>query len=419
MQGGYNAGSLALFRSLSYCLRMTSTNLDYQVELLTSMLDASPAAICVVDSKELRIKWVNHKYLETLDARLRSADVTGMLISDVFPSFFTSGLWAIFKEVARTGTPFHSPEFRLEGLDHGVSYWHWSLIPLKNNSDGIDLMSQAIEVTHLVEARKKIHEQAEEILRQRRIHDTMLAATPDFYYLTDPQGVLTYVNNALAEFQGLTVEQMIGKTFLQLGYPYDIAKEIQNKIHLAATTRQMQKYESYYISLKGEPAYLDRQFVPIVNERKETELVAGIVHNITDRKYAEERLQESEQRFKLFVDSIPQLAWMANPDGTVYWYNQQWFDYTGTTPEEMMGWGWKSVPDPECLPKVLKAWEYSLAKGKPFKMEFPLRGKDGKYRQFLMAATPYKNEKGEIKVWFGTNTKVSKREAEQLKKKGS
>ena len=380
------------------------------------MLDASPAVIFVVDSKELRIKWVNRKYVEYLNEPFQSSNITGMLLSDVFPGFFSSGVWAIFREVVRTGIPFHDPEYRLEDPERGVTYWHWSLTPLKNNSDGVDLMSQGIEVTHLVEARKKIHEQAEEILRQRRIHETMLAATPDFYYLTDPQGVLTYVNDALAEFQGLTVEHMIGKTFLQLGYPYDIAKEIQKKISLAARTRKIQKYESYYISLKGEPAYLDRQFVPIVNERNETELVAGIVHNITDRKYAEEQLQESEQRFKLFVDAIPQLAWMANPDGTMYWYNQQWYDYTGTTLEQMTGWGWKSIPDSECLPRVLKAWEYSLAKGEPFRMEFPLRGKDGKYRPFLVTATPYKNEKGEIKVWFGTSTRLGGTERRSRKR---
>ena len=161
---------------------MNSVNLDYQVELLTSMLDASPAVICVVDSKELRIKWVNRKYVEYLNEPFQSSNITGMLLSDVFPGFFSSGVWAIFREVVRTGIPFHDPEYRLEDPERGVTYWHWSLTPLKNNSDGVDLMSQGIEVTHLVEARKKIHEQAEEILRQRRIHETMLAATPDFYY---------------------------------------------------------------------------------------------------------------------------------------------------------------------------------------------------------------------------------------------
>ena len=398
---------------------MISNHLDYQVELLTSVLDASPAAICVVDSRELRIKWVNHKYMESLGLPMDPEEVIGRLLSDVFPSFFSSGLWAIFREVARTGISFHTPEYKLEGLDRGTTYWHWSIIPLKNNSNCLDLMSQAIEVTHLVEARKKILEQAQEILRQRRIHDTMLAATPDFYYLTDTQGVLTYVNDALADFQGLKVGQMIGKTFLQLGYPYDIAKEILNKIQQAARTKKVQRYESYYISLRGEAAYLDRKFVPILNERKETELVAGIVHNITERKYAEDLLRESEQRFKQFVDTIAQHAWMAKADGTIYWYNQQWFDYTGTTQEQMEGWGWKSVHHPDYLPRVLKAWEYSLAKGTQFKMAFPIRGKDGKYQYFLTVATPYKNEKGEIKVWFGTNTKISKTEADRLNKKGA
>lgn len=382
-------------------------NLDYQVDLLTSMLDASPAAICVVDSKHFRIKWVNRKYKEILGGNINSPDLVGQLLADVFPSLFSSGAWAVFKEVARTHKPFRDQEFKFEGLSHGITYWDWSLVPLQQGTDAPDLMSQSIEVTHLVEARKKIQEQAEQITRDRRIHDTILAATPDYYYLTSPQGEITYVNNALADFLGMSVEQMLGKTFFQLGYPYDIWKQIQSRIHMAVRTKQIQKYESYFISPKGEAAYLDRQFVPIVNERKEVELVAGIVHNITDRKRAEEQLAESEQRFKSFADSISQLAWMANPDGTIYWYNQRWYDFTGTSLKEMAGWGWKSVHHPEFLPKVLEAWEYSLATGKPFKMVFPLRSKGGRFYQFLTVATPYKNDKGEIKVWFGTNTKVS------------
>jgi PAS domain S-box-containing protein len=394
-----------------------SSNLDYQVDLLTSMLDASPAAICVVDSKDLRVKWVNRKYREILGEPFNSSDIAGQLLADVFPSLFSSGAWAIYKEVARTHKPFHDPEFRFEELGHGTTYWHWTLTPLQLGTGAPDLMSQAIEVTHLVEARKKIQEQAEQITRDRRIHDTILAATPDYYYLTNPQGELTYVNKALADFLGIPVEQMLGKTFFQIGYPYDIWKRIESSIRMAVKTKQIQKYESYFISPKGEAAYLDRQFVPIVNERKEVELVAGIVHNITDRKRAEERLAESEQRFKLFADSISQLAWMANPDGTVYWYNQKWFDYTGTSLKEMAGWGWKSVHHPKFLPNVLEAWEHSLATGKPFRMVFPLRSKGGRYYQFLTAATPYKNDQGEIKVWFGTCTRVNKSEAGN--KKGS
>ena len=50
------------------------------------------------------------------------------------------------------------------------------------------------------------------------------------------------------------------------------------------------------------------------------------------------------------AESIPQLAWMARPDGHIYWYNRRWYEYTGTTPEQMEGWGWQEVHDPEVLP---------------------------------------------------------------------
>ena len=51
---------------------------------------------------------------------------------------------------------------------------------------------------------------------------------------------------------------------------------------------------------------------------------------------------------------MPQLAWIANGDGFIYWYNQRWYEYTGTTPEQMEGWGWQSVHDPDELPRVLE-----------------------------------------------------------------
>ena len=55
------------------------------------------------------------------------------------------------------------------------------------------------------------------------------------------------------------------------------------------------------------------------------------------------------------ANAIPQLAWIARADGYIYWYNERWYAYTGTTPEQMEGWGWQSVHDPAVLPKVTGA----------------------------------------------------------------
>jgi PAS domain S-box-containing protein len=124
---------------------------------------------------------------------------------------------------------------------------------------------------------------------------------------------------------------------------------------------------------------------------------------------ANEALLESEERFHTMANAIPQLAWIAQPDGYIYWYNERWYAYTGTTPEQMEGWGWQSVHDPEVLPKVLEQWQASIATGQMFDMEFPLRGADGIFRPFLTRVLPLKDAEGNILQWFGTNTDVTER----------
>ncbi len=118
-------------------------------------------------------------------------------------------------------------------------------------------------------------------------------------------------------------------------------------------------------------------------------------------------LQEREQQFRALADSIPQLAWMAEADGSLFWYNHRWYEYTGTTPEQMVGWGWQAAHDPKELPAVLEKWGTSIRTGKPFEMIFPLRGADGGFRNFLTLALPVRDARGKIARWFGSNTDIT------------
>ena len=151
--------------------------------------------------------------------------------------------------------------------------------------------------------------------------------------------------------------------------------------------------------------------------------IDGIVVKLTDiseRKLAEVSLQESEKRFRTMANAIPQLAWIAGPDGALCWYNQRWYDYTGASPAQMEGWGWQSVHDPAVLPKVLEKWQESISTGEPFDMEFPLRGADGQFRWFLTRVLPLKDAKGNVIQWFGTNTDVTDiKEAEKVIKEAA
>ena len=118
-------------------------------------------------------------------------------------------------------------------------------------------------------------------------------------------------------------------------------------------------------------------------------------------------LVESEDRFRTLADNLPVLCWMAEGNGWIFWYNRRWYDYTGTTPDSMEGWGWESVHHPDFLPEVLRRWQHSIHNGEPFEMTFPLKGADGVFRPFLTRVVPVRDEAGEVRRWFGTNADVS------------
>lgn len=116
---------------------------------------------------------------------------------------------------------------------------------------------------------------------------------------------------------------------------------------------------------------------------------------------------EKIQEFKFLADSIPQMIWTANPDGSFDYYNQHWFDYTGMTFEETMERGWQPVLNAEGLKKHEKAWAESLRTGKPFQVEMRFqRASDGAYKWHLCRALPMKNERGKIIKWFGSCTDI-------------
>lgn len=143
----------------------------------------------------------------------------------------------------------------------------------------------------------------------------------------------------------------------------------------------------------------------------------GLASDISDRKQAELALGASEDRFRTMVETLPQLIWMAQADGDIYWFNQRWYDYTGSTFEQMKDGGWTSAHDPELLPRVLDAWKQTVAQGTAAETTFPLRSADGSYRPFLTKVVPLKDGQGRVLQWFGTNTDVSELHAlqEQLR----
>jgi PAS domain S-box-containing protein len=169
--------------------------------------------------------------------------------------------------------------------------------------------------------------------------------------------------------------------------------------------------EYRYVWPDGSVHWIASNGRPIFSDTGEAIGLIGVTQDVTERKLAEAALMENEERFRTMANAIPHLAWMAEPNGFLFWYNQRWYEYTATTPEDMEGWGWQSVHDPDVLPRVMEGWTGAIASGEPFEMEFPLRGGDGVFRPFLTRVFPQKNAEGHIVRWFGTNTDISQMRA--------
>ena len=144
----------------------------------------------------------------------------------------------------------------------------------------------------------------------------------------------------------------------------------------------------------------------VFGESGRPEYLIGACVDVTERRIRDEQ-------FHALAESIPQLAWMADADGSIYWYNQRWYEYTGATPEQMQGSGWTAVHHPDHADRVVRRIQHSWNTGEPWEDTFPLRGRDGQYRWFLSRAQPIRDADGNIVRWFGTNTDINElREAE-------
>ena len=158
----------------------------------------------------------------------------------------------------------------------------------------------------------------------------------------------------------------------------------------------------------GEPveAFFNLVYHPLAGEDGRVTGLVTVATEVTQQVRARRALEESERSFRTLAESIPQQAWMTDEAGAIVWYNQRWYDYTGTTPEQTLGWGWTSVHHPRYAAGVEERFRAAVAAGEPWEDSFPLRGADGRYRRFLGRALPLRDGEGRVVRWFGTNTDV-------------
>ncbi|MBE9012198.1 PAS domain-containing protein [Pseudanabaenaceae cyanobacterium LEGE 13415] len=135
--------------------------------------------------------------------------------------------------------------------------------------------------------------------------------------------------------------------------------------------------------------------------------VTGSQTDITRSKQTEDALEESQLIYKTLADTMPQMFWITKPDGYHEYYNQRWYDYTGTKFGETNGEGWQNCFHPEDTEKADVIWQHCLKTGEPYTVEYRLRNAEtGEYRWHLGKALPLRDPDGEIVRWYGSCTDI-------------
>src|SRR5438034_1510862 len=155
---------------------------------------------------------------------------------------------------------------------------------------------------------------------------------------------------------------------------------------------------------------------PRTPSREDLELIeaAGHIARIAiERQRSQEALrgalgeiQKSEAKLRQVIDTIPTLAWCNLPDGPNEFLNKRWHEYTGLSPEESHGWGWKTAFHTEDLSALMERWQELLVTGEPGEIEARLRRNDGVFRWFLIRVEPFRDETGKLIRWYGTSTDI-------------
>ncbi len=316
----------------------------------------------------------------------------GRLLLEVMPGNREEGLFDAYARVVETGEPY----IRELQYDHEGVHVYIRLVAVKA-LDGF-----GVTFADLTE-----RQQAQDALRRSEAHFRALSdAAPSFVWRTGPTGEAEYVNRRYEEFVGLRLDQIKAGRWHPLLHPDDqpeyvraFTQAVRDQARFAARTR-IQRHDGVWCWIESTAAPLFDAAGGFLGH-------VGISLDVHDRIEAEGALRDSETHFRALADNIAQLAWMADGTGYIFWYNRRWHDYTGTTREEMQGWGWSSVHHPDYIAPVTQRWSEHLSAGQQWEDTFPLRSKDGEWRWFLSRAFPIRDEAGNVALWFGTNTDVS------------
>ncbi|WP_448207102.1 PAS domain-containing protein [Azospirillum sp. sgz302134] len=380
--------------------RRLSENLRRYEALLDRVMQTLPVGVCVIDADGQILKL--NPAAQRIWGGARDVGIDGY--GEYKGWWRATGeriepqQWAAARAI-RLGETSLDEIIDIECFDGSHKTIRHSAAPLQAGDGAISGAVVVLEdITEQLRAEERLKEAGERATE-------ILESTGDSFYAIDQDWRFTYVNRQALRLFGMTRDELIGRNLIDV-FPRIAGNEICARFAESMADGQARTFDTHSGILQRWTSF---SIYPQPGGG-----LSVYFRDISAQKEAEAVLKDSEHRFRTLADSIPQLAWMARPDGAIFWFNKRWYDYTGTTLDDMQGWGWSGRLHPDDAERVLAHFRHSLATGEPWEDSFSLLGRDDAWRRFLSRALPVRDTDGNIILWFGTNTDVTEQyEAEE------
>ncbi|MEE9148370.1 MAG: PAS domain S-box protein [Candidatus Tectomicrobia bacterium] len=248
------------------------------------------------------------------------------------------------------------------------------------------------------------------LLREPSELEHLYRVAPVGLCLTDTDHRFIRINQKLAEINGKTVAEHLGRTIQEV-IP-DIAPQIESIFRRVIDSGEPILDHEIHGSTAARPGEV-RIFLgdhyPLSSDDGQVRYVSTLVRDITERRQLEENLAASEALYRSLVEAAPQTIWQGEADGAVSYINKAWEKLTGMSEKDALGRGWVEALHPDDAPGLLAKWERAYKSGAPYSGECRFRAKDGSYRTVDFVGAPVRDASGRVIRWVGINTDITDR----------